>query len=343
MSTKVKTKRNVALTVITFVCAIISASLLGLAALWSVLCNSASIIYTVVVSILYKQTWDFYSIMTIVTSLGVNLFFMLLLVAAIVLLLVNRKGPFVFIPMGFFTSSATFLPVSIISLLVLNFGARYGEQFLVKASLISGIVTPILKYALAAIPAVLFFVLAATVFKKLRPIPMAIIHLILCVAFVLNVGYQALIWISNIPNYADIFAYNTGIELISLILTNFIAPILGWVTSLLICGASFFAIFALIPYKKKVAVEAGAGLASVAGTVAKELSADNADVVASEEVSADSADVAASEEVSADNADVVASEEVSADNADVAAPDEAADETVARLNDPAEDKDAEDE
>ena len=126
----------------------------------------------------------------------------------------------------------------------------------------------------AAVFAVLIFILAATLFRKLRPIPMAIISVVLGVGLVLSIGTMLLSLISNMEYSNLIFSGYLEATHLYNVVTSFIASVSGFFTKLLICVASFFAIFAVIPYKKKVKVEESAEADGVIEAVAEEVVAD---------------------------------------------------------------------
>ena len=326
MSIKAKTKTNHVLAIITLVFAILAAATLGLAAVWDLFTAGADIILDLLFSILFNLKGSgsvhlpgaaWLSIISLAFRLITPLIYTVILVAAAVLLIVNRRGSLSFIPMGLLAGMTFASPISlVVALIGNNVLARYfGIDALVVFSYLGEIPAYVASMAVAAVFAGIFFLLAATLLKKLRPIPMAIISVVLGAGLVVRVVIMILSFSVQF-NELVLYGYMEATYLYNVV-TSLIVSISGCFAQLLVCVASFFAILAVIPYKNKVAVDVGAGLASVAGTVAKTLSSDNADVVASEEVSADSADVAA--------------------------PDEADDETVARLNDPAEDKDAEEE
>ena len=111
MSKKVKIKAGKisVLSIITLVFAIITAVLLGLAAVWSLFLNGTNLIYDLVVSFLTNGTVFMprldiaYLIEAIYTVFCIATVFVtpLLAVAAAILLIVNRRGALVFLPMVF--------------------------------------------------------------------------------------------------------------------------------------------------------------------------------------------------------------------------------------------------
>ena len=196
MSTKVKTKTNGILAIITLVCAIIAASLLGLVAVWSLLAGGADFVLDLLFSILFDlRTGGFVSWITLILTI-INLAFrvitplisVLIMAAAAVLLIINRRGSLLFIPMGLLAGMAFSSPIStVVTLIGNNVLARYfGIDALVVFSYLGGIPSYVISMSFAAVVAAIFFILAATLFRKLRPIPMAIISVVLGVGLVLS-------------------------------------------------------------------------------------------------------------------------------------------------------------
>ena len=282
MSTKVKTKTNGILAIITLVCAIIAASLLGLAAVWSLLAGGADLILDLLFSILFGlrtdgsvSLVDWLSIISFAFRIITPLISALILAAAVVLLLVNRRGSLLFIPMGLLAGMAFASPISSVVNFVGNILiSRFGINAAIVYSYLGGIPAYVASMVVAAVFAVLIFILAATLFRKLRPIPMAIISVVLGVGLVLSIGTMLLSLISNMEYSNLIFSGYLEATHLYNVVTSFIASVSGFFTKLLICVASFFAIFAVIPYKKKVKVEESAEADGVIEAVAEEVVAD---------------------------------------------------------------------
>ena len=108
--------------------------------------------------------------------------------------------------------------------------------------------------AIATVFAAVIFVLAATLFKKHRPIPMALISVILGVGFVVRAVLMLLTWISSMPLYEYIFSGYVEKLQAYYVLSSIVSDISGSVTYLMIFAASIFAIVAVITYKKKVEI-----------------------------------------------------------------------------------------
>ena len=291
MSTKVKTKTNGALAIITLVFAIIAAAFLGLAAVWNLLGSGLIFIADLVFPILFNGNLSlgFVSWITLILTI-INLAFrvitpliyILILAAAAVLLIVNRRGSLLFIPMGLLAGMAFASPISSVVNTIGNILiSRLGINAAIVNSYLGGIPSYVASMAVAVVFAVIFFLLAATLFKKLRPIPMAIISVVLGVGLVVRVGTVLLSLISNMEYYNLVFSGYLDASHLYNIITSFMASVSGCFTQLLVCVASVFAIVAVIPYKKKVAVEENAETDGVIETVAEEVVAED---VATEEV-----------------------------------------------------------
>ena len=283
MSTKVKTKTNGILAIITLVCAIIAASLLGLVAVWNLLAGGADLVLDLLFSILFDlRTGGFVSWITLILTI-INLAFrvitplisVLIMAAAAVLLIINRRGSLLFIPMGLLAGMAFASPISYVVSFIGNILiSRIGVDALVVYSYLGGIPSYVISMSFAAVVAAIFFILAATLFRKLRPIPMAIISVVLGVGLVLRVGTVLLSLISNMEYSNLIFSGYLEATHLYNVVTSFIASVSGCFTQLLVCVASVFAIVAVIPYKKKVAVEENAETDGVIETVAEEVATD---------------------------------------------------------------------
>ena len=261
MSKKVKTKTNGPLALITLMCAIIAAALLGLSAARVLIGGAIGLVGNIVLPMFFPSVsggsiWigqiDVLSIINLASRIILPLISALIMAAAAVLLLVNRKGVLSFIPMGLLTYMAFSYPISLVINLFTN---RFGENVLVLLSYLGSIPSYIVSMAIATVFAAVIFVLAATLFKKLRPIPMALISVILGVGFVVRAVLMLLTWISSMPLYEYIFSGYVEKLQAYYVLSSIVSDISGSVTYLMIFAASIFAIVAVITYKKKVAVE----------------------------------------------------------------------------------------
>lgn len=285
MSTKVKTKTNGILAIITLVCAIIAASLLGLVAVWNLLAGGADLILDLLFSILFKGNLSLgfvswitliLSLISLVFRLITPLIYILILAAAAVLLIINRRGSLLFIPMGLLAGMAFASPISSVVSFVGNIlVSRIGIDALIVYSYLGGIPSYVISMLVAAVFAVVIFILAATLFRKLRPIPMAIISVVLGVGLVLSIGTMLLSLISNMEYYNLIFSGYLEATHLYNVVTSFIASVSGCFTKLLICVASVFAIVAVIPYKKKVKIEESEVASDVIEAVAEEVVAED--------------------------------------------------------------------
>ena len=132
------------------------------------------------------------------------------------------------------------------------------------ARLMLEVVTYIACLVIASIFAVVVFLFAATLFRKLRPIPMALISLILCVGFLINIALIVLTTVTNMPGYMRIMEWVDPSDLIGVALDWFITPAISILTYLLVCVASITAIFAVIPYKKSTLVQVSVAAEAVA-------------------------------------------------------------------------------
>ena len=264
MSTKVKTKTNGALAIITLVFAILAAAFLGLAAVCSLLAGGADLILDLLFSLLFpssstsasifiaSSSFSFLSLISLVFRLITPLIYILILAAAAVLLIINRRGSLLFIPMGLLAGMAFASPISSVVNTIGNIlTSRIGINASIVNSYLGGIPSYVISLAVAAVFAGVLFLLAATLLKNLRPIPMAIISVVLGVGLVMRVGIVLLYLISDIQY---LFGYAEAAYLYHAV-TYFASSISGCFTQLLVCVASVFAIVAVIPYKKKVAVE----------------------------------------------------------------------------------------
>lgn len=275
---KTKTKTNGPLAIITLVFAIIAATLLGLTAAWTLIGSGLGLVTDLLLSFFLNSSFNVLSIINLASRIIMSLISTLILAAAAVLLIVNRRGSLSFIPMGLLTYMAISFPISLVVNLLTN---RLGVNISIIFSSLAGLPSYFISMAVAAVFAVIIFVLAATVFKKLRPIPMALISVVLCVGFVVRVGLTVLSWISNIQHYELVFSGYLDAIYIYNVVTSFISSISGSVTYLMVLAASVFAIVAVIPYKNKVAVEDSAVADGVIETVAEETVAEE---VATEKV-----------------------------------------------------------
>ena len=292
MSKKVKIKAGKisVLSIITLVFAIITAVLLGLAAVWSLFLNGTNLIYDLVVSFLTNGTVFMprldiaYLIEAIYTVFCIATVFVtpLLAVAAAILLIVNRRGALVFLPMGILTYTA----IQRITYFVLNIFIK--RLFMDAASLrVYEMLTFIFCIAVSAVFAVVIYLISATLLRKLRPIPMALISLILGAGLLLNVALIVLTLISNTSAYIDILQHTHILVKISLALDMFVSPVCSILTYLLIYVASITAIVAVLPYKKSSLVQVSLtaeGAADAAKTVVGAVSADESEPVAEESV-----------------------------------------------------------
>ena len=277
MSTKVKTKTNGALAIITLVFAILAAAFLGLAAVWNLLGSGLKFVADLVFPILFNGNLSlgFVSWITLILTI-INLAFrvitplisVLIMAAAAVLLIINRRGSLLFIPMGLLAGMAFASPISSVVNTIGNIlTSRLGINAAIVYSYLGGIPSYVISMLVAAVFAVIFFLLADKLFKNLRPIPMAIISVVLGVGLVMRVGGVLLYLISDIQY---LFGYAEAAYLYNAV-TYFASSISGCFTQLLVCVASVFAIVAVIPYKKKVAVEENAIEAVAEEVVAEEV------------------------------------------------------------------------
>ena len=305
MSKKVKIKAGKisVLSIITLVFAIITAVFLGLAAVWSLLHNGTNLIYDLVVSFLTNGTGFIprldiaYLVEAIYTVFWIATVFVtpLLAVAAAILLIVNRRGALVFLPMGILTYTA----IQRITYFVLNIFIK--RLFMMDAASLRvyEMLTYIFCIAVSAVFAVVIYLISATLLRKLRPIPMALISLILGAGLLLNVALIALTLISNTSAYIDILQHTHILVKISLALDMFVSPVCSILTYLLLYIASITAIVAVLPYKKSSLVQVSLtaeGAADVAKTVVGAVSADESEPVAEESVEAAEESVEAAEE-----------------------------------------------
>ena len=285
MSKVVKIQQNRPLSIITFVCAIIAALTLVVVAVSDVLTSGVSIVSNLLTRVFLGNDISFLNILSSVESLIVTLIFALVMVAAAVLLLVNRSGSLSFIPMGLLTYGALVTPISCLCSLLLGVFSPFVPSVVLNfVSFVSLILVQIIGALLALVFAVIVFVLAATLFRKLRPIPMALISLILGVNLVVNIPLAIITIIGYIPNMSFVFSGDLpGIYLINLLISSLLL-VVGIVLKFMLFTASIFAVLAVIPYKKKVPVEDGAESDGVIEAVAEEVVAEG---VATEDVAAD--------------------------------------------------------
>ena len=178
----------------------------------------------------------------------------LMIISALVLTL-DRKGPFVFIPMGLLTytvlASAATVLADVVAILPFN---AMGERFLsyhMAFYMMSEVLIIAVCLPIAIIVTAFLFVAAATFCKKCRFVPMIILTAILGCGFVANAVVAVLGMLARMDHYETYITFIRSAIVPLVTINYFISPALRTLVVGLLFVASLFAIFGVLSAKKK--------------------------------------------------------------------------------------------
>ena len=180
----------------------------------------------------------------------------LMMISALVLSL-DRKGPFVFIPMGLLTYTALASAAGVVADVMISLVLDGTDRFYYYHYAINAVSEALIIAAclpVAIIIAAFLFIAAATFCRKCRFVPMIILTAIFGGGFVANVVVALIGMIARIEKYQMHMLFPRSDMLTLSTLNYFIAPILGTLVVGLLAVASLLAIFGVLSAKKKPAV-----------------------------------------------------------------------------------------
>lgn len=247
---------NKVLKIVSLVFAILSAVTLFLTAVYSLLLDFAEIGAKVFLEWYFngRFLFDMSALESVYLFSPIldSLLLALVATAAIVLLIVARRGKFLFLPFGFLTKYAFGACLVIPATLIFNFVSNrfgvptYVEELLSSLIFNEGLGIIIVVLALLAM-AVLF--VSAILLKKLRFVPMALISLTLGAGSLVALFNSVFLLVANFGAYMQVLEHFQGLMTLYRAYQWFVSPFLGIVPLLLLCIASIFAIVAVLPYK----------------------------------------------------------------------------------------------
>ena len=255
MENVIEKKKNGVLSIITLVFAIVSACFFVLGALYSfgMIVSDAGIKSAMM--LLFEQNVSFNDILdNLLLSYLPSLLTPVLMIAAAVLIIIDRAGAFPFLPIGLLSKVGigAFLatPITLITnLIIAGFFGPSDDAYL-EFTNTRGLVVSIAFTVISVIIMMAVFVFSM-LFKKLRFIPMALLTLLFGAGAIVSFCSFVFVTVTDIPGYIDIFKHFTGVYTAYYIWDWFVCPTLNIGTIILLTVACFFAIGATLPYKKK--------------------------------------------------------------------------------------------
>ena len=250
-NTKPKTE---AMVVVAKVFSIIAALILGLAAILEAAISGEELVYMVSSWGMVPESEYQALVANLLIRIAAPMVMSALMIISALVLTLDRKGPFVFIPMGLLTytvlaSAATVL----IDVVRLIFGAM-GERFFsyhLPYHMLSEVLIIAVCLPIAIIVTAFLFVAAATFCKKCRFVPMIILTAILGGGFVANAVVAVLGMLARMDHYETYITFIRSATVPLMTINYFISPALRTLVVGLLFVASLFAIFGVLSAKKK--------------------------------------------------------------------------------------------
>ena len=220
-------------------CSIIAGALLVLLALWTMLVSPSSVVVEAF-SAWYYGYAAFYVLLNAMFEIVPVIVSVIAMLAAAIILFVNKNSSAIFIPMGLLTYTASIEIIRAIADPFTEFGAS--------------LISMIISIPIAAVLALIFFFASSTFLKEKKFILMFIIFGILVLGLLGNVLTTIMLILLGLGNWAFVFEYYGLITIIKAY-QIFIYPMLVFINTVVLGVATLLAAIGMCSQPKAVVAE----------------------------------------------------------------------------------------